>query len=259
MRLRATAAVLSLAALSSSSSSRGGEPDRPRDFATVVGGAPVATAVGAAQLAIVAPREAQLSTEHTAGALSTTASVTVGRRLVLTGGAVVSETGAATDAGAPYGAVAGARVVLLRAARHGVDLTAGTVYRALGHEGRPELAFVVAAGRRFGRLTLAANALVAQELVEAQRHGEVRGAVLVDVGRGAAVGLDGRVAFDLDCGRDDGPVGPEDVLLDATVGPALSLRLGRAALFAKSGAHLRTTPQASTTGLFATAGLGGAF
>jgi hypothetical protein len=184
------------------------------------------------------------------GQIATRADVALGRRISLRAGFTNVEPGTL------YRPTVGIRVQLLAQRSDGIDAAVGTFYESLGYEGKPELQARLAVGRRQGRVGLVVNLVYGQETATDQRHGEVDMAVLYHLTSRAAAGVDGRVAFDLDAGRDDEVA---DRPYDVTTGPVLSYSLGGVSVTAQSGLNAFGLRQARLVGGIVVGGITGVF
>jgi hypothetical protein len=153
---------------------------------------------------------------------------------------------------------AGVRIQILDQARFGLDLAVGTTYLGAGYEGKPTFEIFLAASRQIGRLGLFLNMVYGQELDPSQRNGEVRTALLYRVTRAHPfyLGLDGRIGFDLDHGREANDDGVPDLDYRVTAGPTASYSFKWFSAFAQAGASaFRYKYERSEAGFVATGGV----
>ena len=118
----------------------------------------------------------------------------------------------------------GLRVGLLDAAKHGVDLSAGVLYRPEGFtETEGEIEGTVALGVRLHEFMLLGNLVYGQDPEGHERDGELCVAVLHRLGTRVVVGLDSRARLNL-ASSGGGPNG--EARFDAVAGPAASIAIG---------------------------------
>jgi hypothetical protein len=188
---------------------------------------------------------------RSSGLFEATAEVRVWGPLALRGGAVY------TSGDERLRPSFGARVQLLRESASGLDGAVGVFYRPEGlTEPEGEVEAVLSGGTHLGATYLLGNLVYGQDPEARERDGEVRLAALHPFSSSFLLGFDGRVRFDLGSQRGAGKVEPE---LDALVGPAASLTLGRVALLLHGGASAYRTTADTAYGAFVLAGLGSSF
>jgi len=151
----------------------------------------------------------------------------------------------------------GARAQLLRQDRHGLDGSLSVFYKAEGFtEGEGEIETLVALGRRFQALSVAANFVYGQDPEGNERDGELRATVFRDQG-GASFGLDARARFAL--GAQHGKNATREPTLDVVGGPVGTVTLGPVALFAEAGPSVFSLGGSTRAGVAAFGGIGSAF
>jgi hypothetical protein len=146
------------------------------------------------------------------------------------GGAVYTQ---ATDTLRPS---FGARVQLLRRARHGVDGSVGVFYRPEGlTEPEGEIEGVASVGLRVAGTYLLGNLLYGQDPEASERDAELRLAALTPIGARFLAGFDSRLRVDL--GSSPAKlVTHQEPTADALVGPCGTAVLGPFALTLSTGA-----------------------
>lgn len=151
----------------------------------------------------------------------------------------------------------GLRVQILKQARHRLDLAAGVQYDGASYEGKPGFEAFLAFSRQLGRLGLFANIVYGQETEPSQRHGEVRLAALGRAADALFFGLDGRVAFDLDTGREELDDDAVDVEFLVSAGPTASYSIKWFTVIAQGGpVVLRYKGAPTQVGALVLAGVG---
>jgi hypothetical protein len=153
----------------------------------------------------------------------------------------------------------GARIGLLREARHGLDAAFGVFYRPEGlTEPEGEIESVLSLGRHVGRAYLLGNLLYGQDPEGSERDGEVRLAALVTLRSRLVVGLDSRLRFDL--GSQAAKLAEHhEPTMDVAAGPTVAMLLGPVAVSLQGGASALRLQQRAATGAFAMTGIGTAF
>jgi hypothetical protein len=152
----------------------------------------------------------------------------------------------------------GARLQLLRQAKHGLDLGVGAFYR-MEHFTEEEglIQAMLTAGFRHGRTGMFANVVYGQDAEGDDQEGEVLFALLQSVHESLQVGFEARARFKLastDKKRVDTPIETADLSL----APTLSYAIGPIALLAQAGAsaiHVQTW----SVGVLAMAGLASSY
>jgi hypothetical protein len=114
---------------------------------------------------------------------------------VFGGGAYAAPDTRVAPGGSAYG---GLKLQPLRQDRHGVDLAVAGGYTSSGFNLLPALFSELLIGRRFGSVSLIANATYGQSVVDADRFGSLRAAALVQILEPLYVGLDAKVSTDLE-------------------------------------------------------------
>jgi hypothetical protein len=152
----------------------------------------------------------------------------------------------------------GARLQLLGQGRHGIDGAVGVFYRSEGFtEPEGEIETVISIGRRMGRTTMVGNLAYGQDPEGRERDGEVRAAVLRQLGTRVHAGLDGR--WRLDLGSDVAKLkASAEPTFDMMAGFVTSVAIGPVALTALAGVSVVRMAGASSTstGAIALGGIG---
>jgi hypothetical protein len=149
----------------------------------------------------------------------------------------------------------GARLQALHESRHGLDGSLGVFYRPEGlTEAEGELEAVASAGAHLAGSYLVGNLVYGQDPEGNERDGELRLAALHPAGSRLLLGVDSRLRFDLGS-RASKP----EPKLDAMVGPAATVLLGRVALLVHTGASAFRASASTSYGVFLLGGLGTAF
>jgi hypothetical protein len=130
---------------------------------------------------------------------------------------------------------AGLRVQALSQAQQAIDMSVGAFYKPEGFtQAEGEVEFVLAFGRRFGRLGLFGNLVYGQDPEGAERDGEARLAALYAWSAALQVGIDTRLRIDLGSQAGKRRTAGE-AAFDFVAGPTASYALGTVAVLAQAG------------------------
>ena len=130
----------------------------------------------------------------------------------------------------------GLRVGILDAAKHGLDLSAGVLYRPEGFtETEGEIEGAIALGLRLSGFMLLGNLMYGQDPEGHERDGELRFAVLHRFGTRVVLGLDSRARLNL-ASSGSGPHGEPH--FDAVAGPAASIIVGPVGILLNAGGSI---------------------
>lgn len=139
----------------------------------------------------------------------------------------------------------------------GVDLALAIDYESEGFNLRPELVTTLLVARRFGSVSVLANAAYGHGVTDDERFGQLRLAALVPATSSLHVGIDSSLAMDFELDEEEPPGEPE---LDVQVAPAATLVLGVVGLSAQAGLSVsKLRFEATRIGPAALVGVGAAF
>jgi hypothetical protein len=139
----------------------------------------------------------------------------------------------------------------------GLDLALAVDYENEGFNLRPELVGALLAARDFGSVSLLLNAAYGHGVLDDERFGRVRLALMTPVTSKLRVGVDSSLAADLEIDDDEPPGEPE---LDLQMTPAATFVLGSFSLSAQAGVAVSKLRFESTrVGPAALVGIGAAF